>query len=239
MTTYREIFDNIKRVMAIAAHPDDIDFECNATIHLLRKMGKDVTYVICTGGEKGGRSSSLSSYDLIKIREYEQREAALKVGVERVVFLRFKDGEIENNKQLRAKIVEQIRRYKPDVIFAPDPANLTFTNPCISHRDHRIVGEAVFDASYPASGNINYFPEQLLDGLECHEAIGLCFFSTHAPNLYVDISSVIEKKIEALQCHKSQLEHIKELKSIVKERFRRMGQMAGCEYAEAFRWLKI
>jgi LmbE family N-acetylglucosaminyl deacetylase len=239
MITFDEMALKGEKFMAIAAHPDDIDFGCCATLALLSQMGKDVFYLICTNGDKGGNDPSVSSYDLIRTREKEQMAAAKHVGVKEIIFLRIRDGEIENNICLRGKLVENIRRYKPDILFTPDPANRTFRNIYINHRDHRVVGEAVFDAIYPAVGNIHFFPEQILNGLEVHEIVGICFFATHAPDLYVDIGSVIDIKIRALMEHKSQLSHLDELEQWVKKRFKHYGEAAGFPYAEAFRWLSV
>ncbi|HLC15309.1 MAG TPA: PIG-L deacetylase family protein [Thermodesulfovibrionia bacterium] len=239
MITFQELADKIGCAMAIAAHPDDLEFECAGTMALLRKLGKTVVYVIATTGEKGKSDLQLSSYEISRIREEEQREAAAAVGVHEVVFLRFSDGELENNAPLRARLVENIRRYCPDVIFAMDPAHRAFNNPYIHHRDHRIIGEAVFDAAYPASGNSNFFQEQLIAGLNPHEPKALCFFGTHAPDLYVDITSVMNDKIRALMCHKSQVSHMQHLENVMKEEFNKHGQKAGCLYAEAFRLVSV
>ena len=239
MITFEEVARQGDTIMAIAAHPDDIDFTCNGTLALLKKMGKEIFYLICTNGERGGNNPSMSSYDLIRTREREQRAAASHIGVSEVIFLHMPDGELENNRFLRALIVENIRRYKPDILFTVDPGNLTFKNPYISHRDHRMVGEAVFDSMYPAIGNIHYFPEQLLKGLDIHEIVGVCFFATHEPNLYVNIELVIDLKIKALLEHKSQFSEPGELEQGVRERFKRFGEEAGFPYAEAFRWLAM
>jgi LmbE family N-acetylglucosaminyl deacetylase len=239
MITFHELADKINCAMAIAAHPDDLEFECTGTMALLRKMGKTVVYVVATTGDKGKADLQVSSYELARIREEEQRVAAASVGVHEVVFLRFSDGELENNAPLRARIVENIRRYRPDVLFAMDPAHRTFNNPYIHHRDHRVIGEAVFDSAYPASGNANFFQDQLIAGLKPHEPKGLCFFGTHAPDLYVDVTNVMDDKIRALLCHKSQVSHMKHLETVMKEEFHKHGQKAGCLYAEAFRWVPI
>ena len=239
MITFENLAEQGNIFMAIGAHPDDIDFGCNATLALLSKMAKDVYYLICTNGDRGGNDPSLSSYDLIRIREKEQKAAAAHVGVKEIIFLRLKDGELENNKFLRGKLVENIRRYKPDILFTMDPANRTFKNQYINHRDHRVVGEAVFDAIYPAIGNIHYFPEQILSGLEPHEIMGVCFFASNEPDIYVNIESVIDIKIKALLEHKSQLSHLEELEDWIREKFRCHGEDAGFPYAEAFRWLPI
>ena len=239
MINLQKLVDKMNCVMAIGAHPDDLEFECSGTMALLSKMGKSVVYVIATTGDKGKADLKVSNFELSRIREEEQKASAAAIGAQGVEFLRFKDGELENNLALRAKLVENIRRYRPDVLFVMDPAHRSFNNPYTHHRDHRIIGEATFDAAYPASGNSNYFQDQLLAGLTTHEAKGMCFFGTHAPDLYVDITDVIDIKIKALLCHKSQVSHVTSLEKILKEKFGRHGQEAGCEYAEAFRWMAI
>ncbi len=196
-----------------------------------------MAYVICTNGDKGSEDPELTAEGLSVIRQREQRAAASIVGVEEVVFLGFADGELQNGPPLRRALVEVIRRFRPDVILCQDPANRTFENAYVSHADHRAAGEAAFDAVYPAAGSRRFFPEMISLGLKPHKVREAFFFGTHAPNLWVDITPVIDIKIRALFCHQSQVGHRDDLERFVRERFRLAGEPVGLEYAEPFRRL--
>ena len=233
--------ENLKgseRVMVISPHPDDVDFGCSGTIAKWSRMGVDLTYVICTSGDKG-TDLEVEPGSLAKIREKEQLAAAEIVGVRKVVFLRLKDGELENNREFRKILVRMLRQYRPDIVLSMDPANLRFENVYVSHADHRAAALAAFDAIYPAARNRNFFPELLEEGLLPHAVNRIYFFGTADPNTWIDISETIETKIEALGAHNSQVEVFEDLAAWVRERFGQLGKEKGFAYAETFRHLVI
>ena len=224
--------------MVISPHPDDVDFGCSGTIARWRRLGVDVTYVICTSGDKGSDLAT-EPEEVANIREKEQLEAAHVVGVREVVFLGLKDGELENNLEFRRILVRVLRQYCPDVVMSMDPANVSFENVYVSHPDHRAAALAVFDAIYPAARNRNFFPELLEEGLLPHAVKRIYFFGTANPNTWIDISETIETKIEALKAHKSQMEGFEDLSAWVKDRFGQAGKAKGMAYAEIFRHLVV
>jgi LmbE family N-acetylglucosaminyl deacetylase len=225
--------------MVISPHPDDVDFGCSGTIAKWVREGVEVVYVVCTNGDKGTDDPQMSPDRLATIREGEQRAAAAVVGVPEVIFLRFKDGEVENNRELREILVRKIRTHRPDVVLTMDPANTRFENAYVSHSDHRATGLAVFDAVYPAARNRNFFPEQLAEGLDPHAIDRIYFFGTDRPNTWIDISGTIGSKIEALRCHKSQMADFENLEAWVRDRYSQVGREKGMAYAEAFRHLQM
>ncbi len=225
-----------ERVMVISPHPDDVDFGCSGTIAKWSRLGVDITYVICTNGDKGTDLADEPAA-VAAIREKEQLAAAEIVGVSKVVFLRLKDGELENNREFRKILVRVLRQYRPDVVLSMDPANMSFENVYVSHADHRATALAAFDAIYPAARNRNFFPELLEEGLMPHAVNRIYFFGTADPNTWSDISETIETKIEALRAHKSQMEGFEDLSAWVKERFGNFGKKKGFAYAETFRYL--
>lgn len=227
-----------ERVMVISPHPDDVDFGCSGTIAKWSRMGMDITYVICTDGNKG-TDLPMTPEAIAAIREKEQMAAAQVVGVRKVIFLRLKDGELENTKEFRMMIVREIRRHRPDVVVSMDPANLTFENVYVSHADHRAAALAAFDAIYPAARNRNFFPELLEEGLTPHAVSRIYFFGTAEPNTWIDIGETIEAKIKALRAHNSQLGEFEDLSAWVRERFGQLGKPKGFAYAEVFRQLVI
>ncbi len=228
-----------ERVLVISPHPDDVDFGCNGTIAKWSRGGVEVAYVICTSGDKGSDDPNMRPETMAVIREEEQRRAAAVVGVKEVTFLRMKDGELENNRKFREILVRMLRRYRPDLVLSMDPANARFENPYVSHADHRATALAAFDAIYPATRNRNFFPELLEEGLLPHSVDRIYFFATDRPNTWVDITETIDTKIEALRCHKSQMNDFESVESWVRERFSQVGREKGMAYAEAFRYLEI
>jgi LmbE family N-acetylglucosaminyl deacetylase len=233
-----ENLNGTERVMVISPHPDDVDFGCSGTIARWSRMGVDITYVICTSGDKGA-DLPMEPESIIAIREKEQVAAAEIVGVRKVRFLRLKDGELENNQEFRKMLVRVLRQYRPDVVLTMDPANLRFENVYVGHADHRAAALAVFDAIYPAARNRNFFPGLLEEGLMPHAVKRIYFFGTAEPNTWIDISETIETKIEALRAHKSQVGEFEDLSAWVRERFGQLGKEKGFAYAEAFRQLVI
>lgn len=226
-----------ERALVIAAHPDDVDFGCAGTVALWTRKQCKVTYVICTNGDKGSEELSLSSQELVQTRQLEQRLAAEVVGVQDVIFLGFPDGELQNTPELRRTLVKCIRSVRPEVVFCQDPGNRAFENPFVSHSDHRACGEASFDAIYPAAGNPRFFPELLEEGLMPHKVKEVLFFATHAPNVWQNITDVMDVKLKALFCHRSQISNERELEEFVRKRLAEAGKMVGCQYAEPFRRL--
>jgi LmbE family N-acetylglucosaminyl deacetylase len=233
----KELKPEGRRALVISAHPDDLDFGCSGTVALWIRQGWEFLYVICTNGDKGTDDVEMDAEKLVEIRKEEQRAAARTVGVREVLFLGVEDGELENTPELRRKLVEAIRRFRPNVVFCQDPANRSFENVYVSHRDHREAAEAAFDALYPAAANPRFFPELLSGGLLPHRVEEVLFFGTQAPNFWVDISSVMEIKLKALFCHRSQLARRGDLEPLLRERFREQGKAKGYAYAEVFRRL--
>src|SRR5713101_8066081 len=102
------------RAMVIAAHPDDPEFLAGGTVARLAKEGREIAYVVVTNGNKGSSDPGVTSEQLAPIRAEEQRRAARVLGVERVEFLGYEDGEVEDTRNLRRDVTRQIRRWQPD-----------------------------------------------------------------------------------------------------------------------------
>lgn len=221
------------RVLVFSAHPDDLDFGCSGTVAEWVKEGREVYYCILTDGSKG-KFTKISDHGIIKIREKEQKNAAKVVGAKDIIFLRERDSELQNTKELRKKLVEVIREIKPDIVMCFDPANNSFDNFYRFHRDHRTSGEIVFDAIYPDAGSEAFFPELTKD-YPPHKIKEAWFYATDKPNVFVDISETIEKKFEALRQHKSQIIDFKKVEERVKSWASEFGKRAKVKYAEAFR----
>jgi LmbE family N-acetylglucosaminyl deacetylase len=227
------------KYLAISAHPDDIDFGCAGTLSKLTSEGHEVQELVITDGSKGNKPG-LATEKLIQVRKEEQRAAAEQLGIDTVHFLDQPDGEVKNTDALRKEIVRVVRRFRPDVVFSFDPSNRIFESRFVAHRDHRKVGEAVFDALSPAAKNPAYFPGLLDDDdLEPHLVGEMWFYGTHKPDKFVDIESTIEDKIDALCCHESQGLEREKIREMVHERSREAAIQSGSEFMEAFRVLDM
>jgi LmbE family N-acetylglucosaminyl deacetylase len=227
-----EFADARPRVMAIFAHPDDAEFICSGTIARFVQSGYRAQYVLATSGDKGSDDPHATPEQLAATREAEQQTAARILGVEEVTFLRHHDGEVEVNIPFRRELALVIRQGRPDVVLTFDPwARYQI------HPDHRAVGQTALDAVAAARDHM-YYPEQLTGGLAEHRVHNVYLFASDDANYWVDISSTIDKKIEALLAHTSQI-RMEGLAERIRMRARTVGQERGVEYAEAFHYLPM
>ncbi len=230
-----ELTPEQKRVMLVAAHPDDPEFSSAGTVASWVRNGIEVVFVLVTSGDKGTPDKDMTRQRLSSQREDEQKAAAARVGVTTVEFLRFPDGELLPNLELRGAITKMIRKYKPYAVITHDPLALFHGNEFINHPDHRAVGLSTVDAIYPTARDPLQFNEQIREGLEPHKVKEIYLWGSDHANVLVDISDVIEDKVEALKCHKSQVGDAVELADRIKQRAAMIGEPFGVKYAEAFR----
>ena len=221
-------------LLVISPHPDDCEFGISGTVAKLAGEGKQTVYIICTNGDKGTSDRTLTSEKLAAIREKEQLAAAQVLGVKEVVFLRYPDQHLEDCDEFRMDLCRQIRRFKPVVVATTDPHRKY-----VWHRDHRICGTVTADAVFPFSRDFLAYPQLIKEGLEPHKAKEMWFWGTEEPNLKIDITATIEKKMAALACHKSQFDFTPEMRQ-------RMMEFAGInakgenfEFAEAFHRVEL
>jgi LmbE family N-acetylglucosaminyl deacetylase len=222
----------IERVLVVTAHPDDPEFGAGGTVAKLVKEGREVTYVIVTNGNKGSGDRTTTSERLVPVREQEQRNAARVLGVERVEFLGYEDGEVEDTRPFRLDITRQIRRWRPDLIITQNP-NRTHTNFYGWHRDHRITAGVVLDCVYPLARDHLSFPE-LLPEYEPHKVGEVYLVQWEQPGLVVDITDTMNLKLKAASCHASQVGDFKDVEARVRKRAAALGAAKGYPYAEGF-----
>ncbi|MEU4509815.1 PIG-L deacetylase family protein [Nonomuraea wenchangensis] len=227
----------INRVLYVTAHPDDVDFGAAGSAALFVDRGVEVTYLLVTDGDAGGNERTLDNTGMAELRRTEQRAAAKAVGVTDVRFLGHPDGQVVPSLELRRSIARVIRQVRPDLVVTHHPdRNYRFIAP--SHPDHRAVGGAALDAVYPDARNPYAFPELLLEeGLEAWTVREVWLTGGPAPDHYVDVTDVIDRKLAALLSHVSQVAHVEGFAEGVKSRFAAWGEQAGFgagRYAEAF-----
>ena len=225
------------RVLAICAHPDDVESWCGGTLALLSARGCKVALALLTAGEKGSADRSTRPEDVAATRLAEQRAANVHLGVGDLHFLGGHDGELEDGPALREAIVRLLRVVRPVVVFTHDPEHPY--PPYITHRDHRVAGRVVLDAVYPMARDHLYFPEQVAGGLEPHAVEQVWLFSTLAPSTAVDISETLDRKIAARLEHRSQTSDVAALRSGWRDRAAAIGAPWGLAAAEEFCVLRL
>ncbi len=228
-----------KRFMVIVAHPDDADFGPAATAARWIDAGSQGWLVCCTSGDQGGEDPDADPLELAAFREAEQRTAAAIVGYAGVTFLHQPDGALANDLALRELLVREIRTFRPDAVFATDPETLFYRDGGVNHADHRAAGMAAVDAVYPAARNPMAFPALARSGLAAHRVRRLYLFWSERSNTRVDVSATLERRIEALRAHASQIHDIDGLAERIRNRAAEEGATIDASAAEAFRLVII
>jgi LmbE family N-acetylglucosaminyl deacetylase len=220
------------RVLVVAAHPDDPEFLAGGTIARLAREGREIAYVIVTDGNKGSGDRSVTSRQLIPIREEEQRCAARVLGVRGVQFLGYEDGELEDTRNLRRDVTREIRRWRPDLVITLNPYR-TYSNFPGWHRDHRTTARVVLDCVYPLARDHLSFPE-LVPDYEPHKVREVYTIQWERPRLVIDITDTMNLKLEASRCHASQITDVKAFEARMRDRAATLGKEKGYTYAEGF-----
>jgi LmbE family N-acetylglucosaminyl deacetylase len=230
----------LQRVMAIYAHPDDPEFFSGGLLATLAAQGKHLTYVLATSGDKGSDDPDMTPTRLAELREAEQRAAAKCMGSDTVIFLRYPDGELMPTLGLRRDLTRLIRQFTPDIVITNDPQTFWNRFGGINHPDHRAIGEAVLAAVYPTARDRHNFVELWRDeGLEPHKVRRVYLAGTLSPNVRVDISNVLERKIAAILEHHTQ---IKDPEALIKRQHENRDPEfddAQALYTESYRVLNL
>lgn len=227
----------IERILVVAAHPDDIDFGVAGSVASWTEQGIDVAYCIITDGDAGGSDLSVSRADMARIRREEQTAAAACVGVTDLSFLGHPDGRLESTMEVRRDIARVIRRVKPQRVVGSSPER-NWERIFASHPDHLAAGVATIAAVYPDARNPFAHPELLEAGLEPHTVEEIWMMAFPTPNTWVDVTDQFDRKIEALQCHRSQVGGWEGLGEAMRQwgsAIARQGGLPEGRFAEAFR----
>jgi N,N'-diacetylchitobiose non-reducing end deacetylase len=186
-----------KNILVCVAHPDDEVF-CSGTIIRLADNGNHVILVVGTQGEKGSHDPNQTPDSIAKKRKKEMETAASRLGVERIVQLGYRDGELQYATDLKETLFCLVRSIRPDIVFTFDPWKRYEI-----HSDHRVIGFSMIEAAH-LGANGWYYPHQLTEGIYCYKSKELYLFNCDEPNYYVDVTSVFERKLYAASAHESQ-----------------------------------
>jgi LmbE family N-acetylglucosaminyl deacetylase len=228
----------VERVLVVTAHPDDVDFGFAGTVAVMSDQGVEVSYCIVTDGDAGGAELGVPREEMGPRRRDEQRAAAAVVGVSEVHFLGYPDGRVEASLALRCDITRVIRQVRPQRVLTQSPER-NWQRIYASHPDHLAVGEATIAAVYPDARNRWAHPELDAEGLEPWSVPELWIGAgADAPTHFVDVTSGVDRKIEALLSHKSQLPDPEATETMVRGWLSGIARLAGLpegRYAEAVR----
>ena len=234
---YGLVEDIPDRAMVIFAHPDDGEIGAGGVASVWASAGCSVTFVVCTSGSSGSNDRSMDSERIVPIRQAEQKAAVEMTGVSHVEFLGHPDGGLEDDRVFRGEIVRMIRKYRPHTILTHDPHRILGFN----HRDHRTTGQVVLDAVYPYARDHLHFPEQITEeGLEPHKVRRVLLWGADRPDVIVDTSSGIQRHIDALYRHESQVGGLRGGMGVgdrIKERGAQAANGYPFEYGQTYRQL--
>ena len=198
----------VERILVVTAHPDDVDFGVAGSVATWVKAGIAVAYCIVTDGDAGGSDRTITRAEMATIRRDEQRGAAAEVGVTDVTFLGYPDGRLVSSIELRRDISRQVRIHRPERLVCQSPDRM-WERLGASHPDHLAAGEAAVCAAYPDARNPFAHPELLdVERLEPWTVPELWIMGppgTTDVTIAVETTGTVERKVEALMCHKSQI----------------------------------
>jgi LmbE family N-acetylglucosaminyl deacetylase len=227
-----------RRALVISAHPDDIEFGCAGTTCKWVDEGWDVRYVIATSGQKGVQNARQDPDEFGRRREDESRRAAEICGITDVTFLGYMDSEVAYGPALLKDLARQFRRHRPHRLMVMDPQQIP-TDMFINHPDHRFVAMATLDMILTGGTTAAIFPDLVLEeGLEPWQGLEDTWIMGPAGGpVGVDITDTIERKLDALQAHVSQVGEW-DVRTFIKERLAERGRAFGYDYAESFRVIR-
>ncbi len=232
---------NPLRILIIVPHPDDIEFEAAGNITKWVEEGAHITSCIITNGAGGSNDINVDLTKLIHTRHEEQLAAAKVLGVKDVIFLDYPDGALQATLDLRRDLTRIVRKVKPNRVLLHDPTSFWLGHgkvwDYINHPDHRASGEAALYAVFPSAESRPIFPELLAEGYEPHHVNEVYLMTAASPNLKIDISNYIDKKIEAILCHKSQVDE--SIGPMVRVWDGARGERIGVQYAEYFQSIML
>lgn len=198
-------------ILAIGAHPDDIEFGCGGALIKYTQKGHRLFLLVMTGGGLGGSSA---------VRSREQKASGKILGAEKIYWGGYDDTHLVVDIDLIDKIETVIAEVKPDFIFCNFPDD--------THQDHRHLAQAIMSATRYIR-NVLFFEGPTTQNFN--------------PQVFVDIADTLDRKVEALQAHRSQVmkTNIEDLSIIEVARssanFR--GIQGRVKYAEAFHALRL
>lgn len=206
-----------KRVLAVTAHPDDLEAICAGTLRLMALAGSEIYVAVLSDGANQTNWRS----NLGEIRDMEEGNAANVVGYKQVHRLGFRDLSLSVIEEVQDELAEVWQAVDPDVVFSFDPS---FPGRFLAHPDHLTAGRAVLNLARSGLGR----------------GTRVYFYATRDTNVVVDITPVMEDKVRAVLVHRSQLKMAPIFYSwLIRAAARLRGRPVQITYAEGFRALSL
>jgi LmbE family N-acetylglucosaminyl deacetylase len=217
-----------RRVLAVSAHPDDIELSCAGTLARFLRAGTYVHLAIACRGDRGSTGCG-PDQDLARRRAEEARQAAEILGAA-LDLLDVGDTEVDDTPEIRGRVLRLLRSVRPDLIITHAPTDY--------HQDHVRLGTLVANCAWFATSPGHDTGQPPLDALPTvvfmDNVAGMNFEPTH----YVDITETIAVKRQMLACHQSQINRtdsgISRLEELAETLAKLRGFQCGVAYAEAF-----
>ena len=232
-------FSKPDSALVIAAHPDDAEFQCGATLAKWAASGTTVHYLICTDGSKGTWDPDTDQKALVITRQEEQIAAARSLGsTGSVLFLEQIDGELQSDLATRSQVAKAIRQLRPDAILGHDPWRRYRLHP-----DHRHAGLLAIEGIVAARDPL-FFPEHALDP---HRPAVVLLFEAEEPDHAEEVTGWASAKSAALLEHRTQFntthgienphdsEQVRAYESRIEQELSDAGQPYGLASAELFK----
>jgi LmbE family N-acetylglucosaminyl deacetylase len=233
---WRLFDDDVGRVLAVAAHPDDLEYGPAAAVARWTATGHEVTYLLVTRGEAG--IDGLEPEECAALRTEEQERSAAVVGVDVVEFLDHADGVLEYGLPLRRDLAAAIRRHRPDTVVTINHRETWDGAAALNSADHRAVGWSVLDAVADA-GNRWIFPTVG----EPHQVQRVLIAGSPQARVGIDVTGTVDVAVASLAEHRAYLEGLGDHPMSDPEFLRMVlggvGAKVGCEAAvgvEVFRF---
>lgn len=225
------------RGLAVAAHPDDLEYGAAAAIARWTAQGKDISYLLVTDGEAG--IDGMAPEQAGPLRRDEEIASAAVVGVHTVDFLGLPDGLVEADHALRHALAASIRRHRPEVLIGVNFRE-SFGGPGWNHVDHRNVGVGLLDAARDA-GNRWLFTDLLEKGLEPWSGVRYAAFANSPDGAHaVDVGEHLAAGIASLEQHRVYLDALpdgtmgKDPEAMLRQFASQVGPRLGVEAAVQF-----
>ena len=227
------------RILAVHAHPDDIEFQCAGTLALLKQAGCPIAVATMTAGDCG--SAELDADEISAVRREEARQAAELLGAD-YTCLEFKDLSICVDNDSRRRVTELVRKTRPDIVITAPPVDYMSDHEMTS----RLVRDATFNASCPNYATQQWDPAPAtvkiphlyyVDPIEGVDWFGQAI----APDFVIDVTATFDLKLKMLACHDSQRAWLRQQHGLdeylegCRRWSKQRGSEIGVEYGEAFR----